>query len=249
MSRWIVLGTGRQSKCRVVMGLLAALCIIGVLGADTGEREVLSYGLANKIIVVDAGHGGSDPGAVRGEYLEKDITLQVSKKLAQYLSQAGALVIMLREDDQDLSEDPQASIAERKRSDLRQRVKTANQSGADLYISIHANADLSPKWSGAQTFYHAGSERSKVTAVLIQEELTRILGNTDRKAKSGSYYILSRTQMPSVIVEIGFISNPGEARRLTDQQYQSKLAYAVFSGIAKGEIRDYDEDIQDYPGY
>lgn len=239
----------RRSPYGMAIVFLFVLCIMAVLGADTGEKEVLSYGLANKIIVVDAGHGGTDPGAVRGKYIEKDITLQVSKKLADNLSQAGALVIMLREDDRELAEDPSATIAERKRSDLKRRVQIANEAQADLYISIHTNADLSPRWSGAQTFYLAGSERSKVAAVMIQDELTRILKNTDRKAKPGSYYILSRTEMPSVIVEMGFISNPREARQLSEDQYQSRLAYAVFSGIAKSVIRDYDEDIQDYPGW
>ncbi len=246
MSRWVVLRSGRWSQYRTAITFLTVLCIMAVLAVDTGEKEVLSYGLANKIIVVDAGHGGPDPGAVRGKYVEKDITLQVSKKLGDYLSQAGALVIMLREDDRDLAEDSSNS---RKRSDLKRRVEIANEAGADLYISIHTNADPCSRWSGAQTFYHSGSDRSKVTAVIIQEELTRILGNTERKAKPGSYFILSRTEMPSVIVEMGFISNPREAQQLSEDQYQSRLAYAVFSGIAKSEIRDYDEDIQDYPGW
>jgi N-acetylmuramoyl-L-alanine amidase len=83
--------------------------------------------------------------------------------------------------------------------------------------------------------------------VLIQEELTRILKNTKRKAKVGDYYILSQTQMPSVIVEIGFISNPREAGYLVDENYQSRVAYAIFSGIAKAQIQDYDEDIEKYP--
>ena len=249
MSRWVVVKPGRWLKYRTLIILLAGLCIKAARGVDTGEKEVMSYGLANKIIVVDAGHGGSDPGAVRGSYQEKDITLPVSQKLADYLSQAGALVIMLREDDRDLAPDQQGSLAEKKRADLKQRVNIANQSGAHLYVSIHANADPSPKWSGAQTFYHAGSERSKVNAVLIQEELTRLLKNTQRKAKAGSYYILSQTQMPSVIVEIGFISNPREAGYLLDDNYQSRVAYAIFSGIAKAQIQDYDEDIENYPGY
>ncbi len=249
MSRWVVVKPGRWFKYRTLIILLAGLCIIAARGVDTGEKEVISYGLANKIIVVDAGHGGADPGAVRGSYLEKDITLPVSQKLADYLSQAGALVIMIREDDRDLAPDQRSSLAQKKRADLKQRVNIANQSGAHLYVSIHVNADPSSRWSGAQTFYHAKSERSKVTAVLIQEEMTRLLKNTQRKAKVGTYYILSQTQMPSVIVEIGFISNPQEARNLVDEDYQTQVAYAIFSGIAKAQIQDYDEDIQDYPGY
>jgi len=233
----------------VCMSLVILICLTYILTDKEREQEVLSYLLANKIIVVDAGHGGKDPGAIRGEYVEKDITLAVSKKLADYLSQAGAMVVMLREDDYDLAGDADTSMANRKREDLKQRVKIANESKADLYISMHANADPSPQWSGAQTFYNGSSERSKVVAVCIQEELIRILGNTNRKAKTGNYYILNETEMPSVIVEIGFISNSREARQLTDSEYQSKLAFVILSGIAKAEVRDFDEEIQEYPGY
>lgn len=234
----------------IVCTLLIFSGVMVTVDQIPAQQEVLSYALANRIIIIDAGHGGKDPGAKREQYVEKDITLEVSQKLAEYLSQAGSMVIMLREDDQDLAgESFSGSLSQRKKEDLKNRVKQATEAQADLYISIHANADPCPRWSGAQVFYNSSSKESKLLAVCIQEEITAGLGNTNRKAKPGSYYVLDRTSMPSVIVEIGFISNPREATQLADPEYQSRLAYTIFTGIAKSEIREFDSEIQDYPGY
>ncbi|MEN6462326.1 MAG: N-acetylmuramoyl-L-alanine amidase CwlD [Syntrophomonas sp.] len=203
------------------------------------QKMVLAYAVGNKVIVVDAGHGGQDPGAVRGNLREKDITLPIAKKLNKYLGQAGAVVIMTRKTDTDLAgEDFKGTVREHKRKDLANRVEKANKAKADLYISIHTNADVSPRWSGAQTFYCGTSEKSKLMAESIQQELTNVLGNTKRKAKTGSYYISDNTEMTTVIVEVGFISNPEEANLLTNKEYQDKLAYAIFSGIAKAQDRN-----------
>ncbi|HBQ85859.1 MAG TPA: N-acetylmuramoyl-L-alanine amidase CwlD [Syntrophomonas sp.] len=225
-----------------IITLTLLLLVLGYIGMRTNvqpDSSVLAYGLGNKVIVVDAGHGGIDPGAVRGEKREKDVTLPISKILAKHLSQAGAMVVMLRDSDRDLANsDFKGTVAQRKRQDLANRVKKANDANADLYISIHTNADLSPRWSGAQVFYNPGSEKSKRLAEIIQKELTTILGNTKREAKTGSYYILSNTKMPTVIVEVGFISNPGEAKLLYDPAYQSKVAYAIYSGIARSQNED-----------
>lgn len=230
----------KQSKA-LALFLFCALCgLISLSGTD--EEPVLSYGIASKLIVVDPGHGGFDPGAWRGNLLEKDITLQISKKLQAYLSGGGAVVVLLRENDEDLAPKPfKGSVRERKRADLAARVQAANKSGADIYISIHANADVSPRWSGAQTFYNGKSEASKILAEAIQDELTRVLGNTKRKAKTGNYYIIDKTEMPAVIAEVGFISNPAEARLLTDSSYQDRVAYAIFSGIIKSQSKEIPE--------
>lgn len=206
---------------------------------DQSDPAVLAYGLGNKVIVIDAGHGGIDPGAVRGDRREKDVTLPISQRLARHLSQAGAMVIMLRDSDKDLAgADFKGTIAQRKRQDLANRVNKANQAKADLYVSIHTNADVSPRWTGAQVFYDSHSTKSKFIAETIQKELTSILGNTKREAKAGTYFILSNTKMPTVIVEVGFISNPGEARMLYDPEYQNKLAYAIYAGIARAQNQD-----------
>lgn len=215
--------------------LLPALCYWGSCLSNPLDQPVLSYSLVNHVIVVDAGHGGYDPGAIGpGKNVEKDITLAISLKLSELLSQAGALVINTRETDGDLAgENFSGSLLERKRKDLAARVALAEENQADLYISIHTNADVSPRWSGAQTFYSPNSEKSKKIAVAVQDELTRILGNTTRKAKTGSYYITDKTKMTAVIVEVGFLSNPKEEKLLISSDYQDKIAYAIFSGIAK----------------
>ncbi|QGU00814.1 N-acetylmuramoyl-L-alanine amidase [Candidatus Syntrophocurvum alkaliphilum] len=224
--------------------LLIALCFVGAKMGYQEERmvmedsAVISYAIANKVIVVDAGHGGVDPGAIRGNIVEKDITLEISKKLTEKLSQAGALVIMTRETETDvIGEEISGKISNRKRKDLARRVEKAEEAKADLFISIHTNADVSSKWRGAQTFYSSGSEISKIYAESIQEEMTRILGNTNRKAKPGSYYVMDKSSMPTVIVEVGFISNPQEAKLLQDDAYQSQVCYSILSGIVKAELQ------------
>ncbi len=220
--------------------LLPALCIWGTNISEEHKLEpVMSYVLANQVIVVDAGHGGFDPGAIGpAQNQEKDITLAISRKLCHSLSQAGALVIALRETDADLAgENFSGSVRERKRKDLAVRVARAEENKADIYISIHANADVSPRWSGAQTFYNGKSDKAKQMAIAIQDEFTRILGNTNRKAKTGNYYITDKTEMAAVIVEVGFLSNPAEEQLLISEEYQDKIVYAILSGIAKSQAQ------------
>ena len=221
-----------------VLSIIAMVLILAAINAVKVQSPIrlpaMSYVIAGQVIVVDAGHGGIDPGASRYGYEEKDITLAISKKLVRYLEQAGARTVNLRTSDDDLcGDDFSGKIRERKRQDLALRVEEAEKAQADLYISIHVNADVSPRWSGAQTFYKAGQEDSKRTAIAIQDELIRIIGNNKREAKTGSYYILDRASMPIVIVEVGFLSNLREAKLLVTDEYQEKIAYAIFSGIAK----------------
>jgi len=218
--------------------LLPVLCMWGSNLKKPQEMTVLSYALANRVIVVDAGHGGFDPGAIGpGKNVEKDITLAISGKLVRCLSQAGALVVNVRDSDKDLAGDNfSGSLRERKRKDLAARVAMAEDNNADIYISIHTNADVSPRWTGAQTFYSGNSENAKAIAESIQDELTRILGNTTRKAKTGSYFITDKTDMAAIIVEVGFLSNPQEEKLLASDEYQNKLAFAIYSGIAKSQI-------------
>jgi len=214
--------------------LLPVLCFWGANLTNPREQAVLSYTLANHVIVVDAGHGGFDPGAIGpGKNVEKDITLSISRKLARLLSESGALVVITRENDEDLAGDKSGSLLERKRRDLAARVAKAETNKADIFISIHTNADVSPRWFGAQTFYSGNSEKAKNIAEAIQDELTRVLGNTTRKAKTGNYYITNKTDMTAVIVEVGFLSNPKEEKLLSLSEYQDKVAFAVFCGIAK----------------
>jgi N-acetylmuramoyl-L-alanine amidase len=232
----------RKTAVVTAMVFLIILCITAAKFEVDQEEEVFSYGIASQIIVIDAGHGGLDQGATRDEYREHDITLAIAKKLEVHLSQAGAAVIMLRENESDLAGDEfTGTIRQHKNEDMKNRVTIANKAKANLYISIHVNAVPGQNWSGAQAFYRPRSEESKIYARSIQEELTRVLGNTKRKAAPGNYYVLKNVQMPAVLIETGFISNPREARLLADEEYQNKIAYAIFAGIAKAALSSTEE--------
>lgn len=222
--------------------LLAFLILTGyytarivVDGLENRRVSALSWSVANKLVVIDPGHGGIDPGSKGpGGVIEKDVTLEVSRKLATVLGQAGAVVLMTRETDVDLSDSEGGRLITRKREDLAKRVGMANERNADAFISVHVNSFKSgPREHGAQTFYQPGSKEGEKLAKSIQGELVRLLKNTKRKAKAVDYYTTRNAKMPAVIVEIGFISNPREERLMCDPDYQGKVAYAIYSGIVK----------------
>lgn len=186
--------------------------------------------LAGKIIGVDPGHGGYDPGATHGEVMEKDIVLEISLYLRDYLQQGGARVVMTRDRDMDLLELP---AGPKKRADLRNRLKLLQKEGVELIISIHANDSSSPRWRGAQTFYREDCAMGKRLSCAIQEELRRLLKNTHREAQSANYYILKEAFTTAVLVEVGFLSNPYEAGLLSQPDYQKKIAWAIYMGTVK----------------
>lgn len=190
--------------------------------------------LSGKTIVIDPGHGGIDGGAVSadGKVVEKEINLAVSLFLRDYLQEAGAIVIMTREVDKDLADE---NSRRRKTSDLHRRARLINESGAYAMVSIHMNAITSSRWRGAQTFYDSkAGEESKRLAKLIQAELVRNLENTDRIAKSvENIFLLKTATMPNALVEVGFLSNDEEARLLADENYQRKVAAAIYQGLLR----------------
>ncbi len=189
--------------------------------------------LKGNIIVVDPGHGGLDGGASsKNGVVEKDITLSIGKYLKDYLIEAGAVVIMTREKDEDLAENYE--ISKRKLADLENRANFANENTGDIFISIHANSIASEEWRGAQTFYFSEREDNIIIAKYIQEQLIYIMQNTDRKPlSSDDLIVLKNVDMTSVLVEVGFLSNPIEASLLGTSEYQEKLAYAIYQGILK----------------
>lgn len=194
--------------------------------------------LTGKVIALDPGHGGKDGGAVsRDGLVEKHINLNVALYLRDYLQQGGALVVMTREDDRDLA-DPGAR--RRKTQDLHRRAQLVMDSKADVFISIHMNSVPSSRWHGAQTFYHPRQHPdSKVLATFIQEEIKLSMKNTTRDVNTiHDTYVLKTVQMPAALVEVGFLSNPAEAQLLADEQYQKKMAEAIYVGILRYVSRE-----------
>jgi len=203
-------------------------------GFEQRHIEALSWSVAGKLIVIDPGHGGEDPGALGSTGVhEKDIVLAVAKKLASILRQAGAEVVLTRESDRELSDPNIQNLYAAKLQDLSRRVAIANDRKADLLVSIHVNSFPDKREDGAQTFSQPGSLEGKKLAEAIQQELNRFLANPGRQAKQVDYFICRMAKMPSVIVEIGFISNPREERLMLDPSYQSKTAWAIYAGIVR----------------
>lgn len=193
-----------------------------------------SHCISGKTIVLDAGHGGTDPGAVSPKgVLEKDITLAIAKKLELLLRRAAVYVVMVRDEDCDLGDPGEADLQRRKHQDLARRVAVGEAAEADLYISIHANYFPSPRWSGAQTFYHPAKPADHLLAKSLQTELVLHLGPNRRLAQAADFRVLREASMPAVLVEVGFLSNPAEAKLLSEASYQERVAAALFSGILR----------------
>ncbi|NLP37394.1 MAG: N-acetylmuramoyl-L-alanine amidase CwlD [Firmicutes bacterium] len=187
--------------------------------------------LKGKVIVLDPGHGGYDPGVMKNGIEEKEIVLKIAFKLRDYLQAAGARVVMTRESDRDFLDVPAAGP--KKQQDMTNRMQIVNAAGPDLFISLHVNAIGSPIWHGAQVFYKTDCTASKEYAEKIQQELRRVLGNTERQIKPGNYYVLNHADSAAVLVECGFLSHPREAQELCEPAYQSKVAWAVYGGILR----------------
>ena len=179
--------------------------------------------LLGKVIYLDPGHGGTDPGAVYKDIYEKDITLSICKKLKEALEQEGAIVYMTRYDDYDLS----SSTYNRKKQDLNNRAKVINESMADMYISIHLNSISSSTWRGAQVFYDDINKNNNKLAQILQNNL-----NKERKIKEIDSMLMNRKiKIPGVLIEVGFLSNPNDRYLLKDFDYQNKLSNTIKKSI------------------
>ncbi|OUM95084.1 MAG: N-acetylmuramoyl-L-alanine amidase CwlD [Thermobacillus sp. ZCTH02-B1] len=237
--RRIVIWITRRSALRLAAGAACALLVLLLLLRDIPASYTWTYWtlpLSGKTIVVDAGHGGVDGGAVsRQGAVEKDLNLAIALYLRDYLQEAGALVIMTREDDRDLADAGTRGFSRRKTEDLLRRVELIRREKPDLVVSIHMNSIPSPRWSGAQTFYYPNHPDNAELAALIQDEIRRNLGNTNRVAgKVNDVFLLKAIEdIPSVLVEVGFLSNPQEAGRLADPEYQRAAAACIYQGILR----------------
>jgi N-acetylmuramoyl-L-alanine amidase len=212
---------------KIFNALILAILLITSIGSLIVSKSLTQE---EKTIYLDPGHGGADGGA-KGLYgvTEKDIVLAVSKKVEFYLRQAGYNVELTRNGDYDLADE---NSENRKRDDIYKRVALINSSKCLLYISIHANIYSSPRIYGAQVFYKASSVEGQKLAEEIQEAIKAILQNTNRFAKSiTDKYLIDNVDKVGCLVELGFLSNPEEAKLLQETFYQERIAYAIYLGI------------------
>lgn len=180
-----------------------------------------------KVIAIDPGHGGSDPGATGVSGLkEKTVVLNIGLMVRDMLVEKGYRVVMTRTGDYRLSED----LTE----DLKKRAEIANEANADLFVSIHANSYTSPTAHGTETYYHkslSASSQSAKLASSIQTNLVNTLGRYDRKVKTADFSVLRNAKMDAALTEIAFISNPEEEKLLGSEQFQRNAAKAIVEGI------------------
>lgn len=180
-------------------------------------------------IAIDPGHGGYDPGAMRGGIMEKDLNLEIAREVARVLKKNQVDVLLTRQGDYN-----HAILGlhrkEAKRYDFQRRAEMAKQFGADAMVSIHVNVGPG-KCIGPEAYFYGKSAQGKLLAECIQQELHQIPEIRKRTIKTGRYYLLTHTCMPCVIVETGFINNPAERKKLLDKKYQQVLAEAICQGI------------------
>ena len=224
------------------LGILLILCALhfaqkGILLVESHKAQISEI-----CIVIDAGHGGSDPGKVGvNDALEKDINLIVAQKLADLLRQNHISIVMTRNSDQGLYSE---AAENQKVDDMHKRCKLIDDANPLFTVSIHQNSYPDPSIKGAQVFYYAQSEKGKNLAETIQSALvSQVDPQNHRLAKANeSYYLLRKTSSPTIIVECGFLSNPEEASLLLQDDYQGKLANAVCSGILTYLAREFPEN-------
>lgn len=216
------------SKRRFIICLLPVFLLLSILGSYT---VVNTNPLTGKIILVDAGHGGIDPGGNRPGINEKDINLAVALQLKEILNNYGAKVVLSRESDQELSDQcDNEKVKGRYRRDLAARLEMAEESDADLFISIHANTNNNSKRRGAEAFYDKKSDKGKALAAAVQTELLKVTPAA-AKAAPGDYFVLRRNRIPATLIEIGYITNNDERTLLQSQEHQRKLADAIAQGV------------------
>ncbi|NLZ93072.1 MAG: N-acetylmuramoyl-L-alanine amidase CwlD [Firmicutes bacterium] len=233
----ILFFTTAKIKRKLTLALLAIVISFSALPLIKSSLTAGNFAamrnlpLLDKTFVLDPGHGGYDPGVRHNNVEEKKVVLDISLYLRDYLQSAGAQVVLTREIDKDFLTVPAAGP--KKKQDMKNRMQIVTNADPDLFISIHANAINSSQWRGAQVFYKIEHERSKAAAEAVQQELIRVLANTNRVIKPGDFYVLNEAECTAILVECGFISNPEEARLLSDPAYQAKVAWAIYVGLLR----------------
>jgi len=211
---------------RLVLLGVVLLCIVSVYGVSRVVPTVATPA-TNQIVVIDAGHGGFDPGAIGVTGSQEDeINLAIALKLQKFIEQSGGLTVMTRVENE--------GVGSTKREDMRIRKMIRDSSQGNVFISIHLNSFPQANCKGAQSFY-ANDENSKLLAEKIQKNMVDLLDPDNARVakKLTDVYLLKNITIPSVIIECGFLSNSKEEQLLQDSEYQSKVAMAIYLGITE----------------
>ena len=219
-------------KKKILMLVLGVFCFSTLLFTNLNnvENTILTstVPVSNRIIVLDAGHGKPDEGTT-----EEKANLSITLKLQKLLEESGATVILTRSNENGIYDQNSKTIREMKVSDIKNRVKIGNDSSADILVSIHLNKGDNSSYNGFQTFYKKDDEQGKRLASDIQASLKDTI-KTENKREAheiSGIYLVDNVEIPTTIVECGFLSNPQEEEKLLTDEYQNQLAWGIYIGI------------------
>lgn len=217
------------------------ICIVVLLFLSVSAVSIFSFGKYKQAfsrkslcVIIDAGHGAPDGGAVGiSGTEEKDINLAIAKKLEEILESKGVDVIMTRRDDSGLWEETDRTIREKKVSDMRKRKEIMEKSRADLFISIHLNSFGDSSISGLHIFYDKNHPEIEDTAKALQDKISEITGAEGHTVKTADtrLFLMKNPPMPSILIECGFLSNREEEKRLKTEEYQGRIAWAIAEAL------------------
>lgn len=238
----IVVVNGRRLLLQIrFFAFVMVLILLGVTVFNVGYKAYGSYiGTSSQadaeppVIIIDAGHGGEDPGAVgvNGVY-EKDLNLEIAMILADILRERGYTVVLTRTTDKMLYSEEENIKGMRKLSDLKNRCKVTEEYPDGILVSIHMNSFGQSKYSGLQVYYTDGNDDSRLLAGIIQSTVKSELQNdNNRVIKSGkNMFLLEKSKCTSVLIECGFLTNSEECRKLSEKEYQKQLSFSIACGI------------------
>lgn len=226
---YIILSKKKCITGCLIVGILSVLLTLPSFAGIFFDDHTLS-------VIVDAGHGLPDGGAVgTGGTIEQEINISIAKKLAEVLEGKNINVIMTREDESGIWTEKSKTIREKKVEDMNNRLKIMKTSDSDLFVSIHMNSYTNKSTSGLRIFYSPSFDEIKPLAENIQVRMADITGAKTNvvKAADSALFLMKKAPIPAILVECGFISNPQEEKKLNDEDYQARLAWAIADAIEK----------------
>ena len=225
------------NRKRIIFVFLLLIVFSVIFSFMNSSKKIVpasSLPVTNKVIILDAGHGKPDEGASSNSGVtEESINLAITKKVQSLLEQSGSIVILTRSDENGIYAEDIKGIKNKKISDIKNRVKIGNESSADIFVSIHLNKISQSQYSGWQTFFKKGNEKSKKLAESLQNGLNNSIQKENKRKPliiTGKY-IIDKVKVPISIVECGFLSNYEEELKLQQDEYQNRLAWGIYVGI------------------
>lgn len=231
----MILLVKRKNAVLILLILFLSIAIFSIEGSTSPIAETVNERIG-PVVILDAGHGGEDPGKVSGfsNLAEKDLNLRIAQLLKDLLEQDNYTVVMTRTEDILKYSEGTKEIYQKRKQDLNSRKKLIDESGADIAVSIHMNAFSDSKYYGSQTFYPPSSTDSERLAKNIQNELVSVCDPTNKRTallKKERIILFKDIKVPTVLVECGFLSNEAEEAKLKTLEYQGLLAKGVKQGI------------------